>query len=207
MEADMLNLKRALRGDERAFEALISPYADATYRLALRMMGNEQDAADMAQEALLRAWRSLSSYKGQSRFSTWLYRITTNVCLDELRKRKNNQNMSIQEMEESGMETVDPAETPEQALERGQLRQELQSARCRRAAPPGRHFGRCTAVVGRRKFKLLQARRYRSRRCFGTYRFMGRFRSVFKSRRWQGRGHTGQLYRYFRRRNCLLCSA
>ena len=128
MEADMLNLKRALRGDERAFEALISPYADATYRLALRMMGNEQDAADMAQEALLRAWRSLSSYKGQSRFSTWLYRITTNVCLDELRKRKNNQNMSIQEMEESGMETVDPAETPEQALERGQLRQELQSA-------------------------------------------------------------------------------
>ena len=112
MEADMLNLKRALRGDERAFEALISPYADATYRLALRMMGNEQDAADMAQEALLRAWRSLSSYKGQSRFSTWLYRITTNVCLDELRKRKNNQNMSIQEMEESGMETADPAETP-----------------------------------------------------------------------------------------------
>ena len=42
MEADMLNLKRALRGDERAFEALISPYADATYRLALRMMGNER---------------------------------------------------------------------------------------------------------------------------------------------------------------------
>ena len=82
----------------------------------------------MAQEALLLAWRSLSSDKGQSRFSTWLYRITTNVCLDELRKRKNNQNMSIQEMEESGMETVDPAETPEQALERGQLRQELQSA-------------------------------------------------------------------------------
>ena len=82
----------------------------------------------MAQEALLRAWRSLSSYKGQSRFSTWLYRITTNVCLDELRKRKNNQNMSIQEMEESGMETVDPAETPEPARARGQLRQERQSA-------------------------------------------------------------------------------
>lgn len=87
MEFDMLNLKRAVRGDERAFEALIEPYADATYRLCLRMMGNEQDAADMAQEAFLRAWRSLSSYKGQSRFSTWLYRVTSNVCLDELRRR------------------------------------------------------------------------------------------------------------------------
>ena len=86
MEFDMLNLKRAVRGDERAFEALIEPYADATYRLCLRMMGNEQDAADMAQEAFLRAWRSLSSYKGQSRFSTWLYRVTSNVCLDELRR-------------------------------------------------------------------------------------------------------------------------
>ena len=84
---------------------------------------------------------------------------------------------------------------------------ELQSARCRGSAPPGQHFGRCTTVVGRRKFKLLQARRYRSRRCFGTYRFMGRLRSVFGSRRRRGRGHTGQLYRYFRRRDCLLCSA
>ena len=57
------------------------------------------------------------------------------------------------------------------------------------------------------KRKLLQARRYRSRRCFGTYRFMGRFRSVFGSRRRRGRGYAGQLYRYFRRRDCLLCSA
>ena len=91
MDVDMLNLKRAARGDEQAFEALISPHLDVTYRLCLRMMGNEQDAADMTQEALVRAWRSLSTYKAQSRFSTWLYRIASNVCLDELRKRKNRQ--------------------------------------------------------------------------------------------------------------------
>ena len=72
------------------------------------MMGNEQDAADMAQEALLRAWRSLSSYKGQSRFFYLALPHYDQRLLDELRKRKNNQNMSIQEMEESGMETADP---------------------------------------------------------------------------------------------------
>lgn len=89
-----------------------SPYADATYRLCLRMMGNEQDAADMAQEAFLRAWRSLSSYKGQSRFSTWLYRVTSNVCLDELRRRRRGETESMQALEENGFEPVDPAETP-----------------------------------------------------------------------------------------------
>ena len=118
MEFDMLNLKRAVRGDERAFEALIEPYADATYRLCLRMMGNEQDAADMAQEAFLRAWRSLSSYKGQSRFSTWLYRVTSNVCLDELRRRRRGETESMQALEENGFEPVDPAETPEMAARR-----------------------------------------------------------------------------------------
>ena len=128
MDTDMLNLKRAARGDECAFEALIRPYADVTYRLCLRMMGNEEDAADMAQEAMVRAWRSLSSYKGQSRFSTWLYRVTSNVCLDELRRRKNGPSESIQEMMESGFEPVDPQETPEKALDRRELRQELQRA-------------------------------------------------------------------------------
>ncbi len=128
MDTDQLNLKRAARGDERAFEELIRPYTDVTYRLCLRMMGNEQDAADMAQEALVRAWRSLSTYKGQSRFSTWLYRVTSNVCLDELRKRRNDHSESIQEMRKSGFEPVDPQETPEKALDRQELRRTLESA-------------------------------------------------------------------------------
>ena len=118
MDIDMLNLRRAVRGDERAFETLIGPYLDTTYRLCLRMMGNEQDAADMAQEALVRAWRALGSYKGQSRFSTWLYRVTCNVCLDELRKRKNMRVQSLQEMQEAGVELVDPGQTPEMAAEK-----------------------------------------------------------------------------------------
>lgn len=128
MDTDMLNLKRAARGDERAFEALIQPYADATYRLCLRMMGNEQDAADMAQEAFVRAWRSLSTYKGQSRFSTWLYRVTSNVCLDELRRRRHGEVQSMQVLQENGFEPVDTGETPEMALDRAELKRELSSA-------------------------------------------------------------------------------
>lgn len=128
MDIDMLNLRRAVRGDERAFETLIGPYLDTTYRLCLRMMGNEQDAADMAQEALVRAWRALGSYKGQSRFSTWLYRVTCNVCLDELRKRKNLRTQSLQELQEEGVELVDPGQTPEMAAERAQTRKELSEA-------------------------------------------------------------------------------
>ena len=128
MDVDMLNLKRAARGDEAAFEALISPYLDTTYRLCLRMMGNEQDAADMAQEALVRAWRSLSTYKAQSRFSTWLYRITQNVCLDELRKRKNRQAESLQELHEAGFDPPDNAATPETAAEIQDTRTQLAHA-------------------------------------------------------------------------------
>ena len=128
MDVDMLNLKRAARGDEAAFEALISPYLDTTYRLCLRMMGNEQDAADMAQEALVRAWRSISTYKAQSRFSTWLYRITQNVCLDELRKRKNRQAESLQELHEAGFDPPDNAATPETAAEIQDTRTQLAHA-------------------------------------------------------------------------------
>ena len=128
MDTDMLNLKRASRGDECAFEALIQPYADVTYRLCLRMMGNEQDAADMAQEALVRAWRSLSTYKGQSRFSTWLYRIASNVCLDELRRRRHAPAQSMQELQEDGFEPVDASEGPEEAVERAELKRELAAA-------------------------------------------------------------------------------
>lgn len=125
MDVDMLNLKRAARGDEAAFEVLISPYMDTTYRLCLRMMGNEQDAADMAQEALVRAWRNLSTYKAQSRFSTWLYRITQNVCLDELRKHKNRQAESLQKLHEAGFDPEDKKETPEAAAESKDTRAHL----------------------------------------------------------------------------------
>lgn len=75
-------------GDANAFEALVVAYQKQVYNLALRTVGNEEDAADMTQEVFLRAYRALGSFRGESKFSVWLYRLTTNVCIDFLRSRR-----------------------------------------------------------------------------------------------------------------------
>ncbi|HPF21807.1 MAG TPA: sigma-70 family RNA polymerase sigma factor [Syntrophomonas sp.] len=88
MNSDQLLVKRTLRGDTYAFDELVKTYQNKVYMLAYRYMGNEDDANDMAQESFIKAFRSLRSFKGDASFGTWIYRITTNVCLDELRRRK-----------------------------------------------------------------------------------------------------------------------
>lgn len=81
-------VKKSIQGDTEAFEELVFQYQNKIYALAYRYMGNEEDAYDMAQEAFLKAYRSLRTFKGDSSFGTWLYKVATNVCLDELRRRK-----------------------------------------------------------------------------------------------------------------------
>jgi RNA polymerase sigma-70 factor (ECF subfamily) len=76
------------QGDGQAFGELVQRYQNRVYSLAYRYMGNEDDAYDMAQETFIKAFRSLRSFKGESSFGTWIYRVTTNVCLDEIRRRK-----------------------------------------------------------------------------------------------------------------------
>ncbi|MGH9066408.1 MAG: RNA polymerase sigma factor [Acidimicrobiales bacterium] len=78
----------AAAGDLVAFEALVRATQDRTFRLCLRMLGNRDDAEDATQDALVQAWSSLDRYRGQSSFSTWLYRISVNRCLDRLRARR-----------------------------------------------------------------------------------------------------------------------
>jgi RNA polymerase sigma-70 factor (ECF subfamily) len=70
------------RGEREAFDVLVERYQRDVYRLCYRYLGNHEDANDMAQEAFLKAWRGLSSFRGDSAFSTWLYRITVNTCLN-----------------------------------------------------------------------------------------------------------------------------
>ena len=84
-------VRRAQAGDHEAFAALVERTQAKVYNLALRLSGSAEDAADLTQEAYLNAWRGLSSFQGESAFSTWLYRLTTNVCIDFLRRERRRQ--------------------------------------------------------------------------------------------------------------------
>ncbi len=82
-----LLLAAAQAGDERAFRRLVEPYRHALEVHCYRMLASAQDAEDLAQETLLRAWRALDRFEPRVQFQTWLYRIATNACLDELERR------------------------------------------------------------------------------------------------------------------------
>jgi RNA polymerase sigma-70 factor, ECF subfamily len=82
-----LLLAAAQAGDERAFRRLVEPYRRPLEVHCYRMLGSVQDAEDLAQETLLRAWRALERFEPRAKFQTWLYRIATNACLDELESR------------------------------------------------------------------------------------------------------------------------
>ena len=82
-------IREAQRGDRTSFDSLVRRYDQSVLRLALHMLGNEQDAQDVHQEAFLKAYRHLGNFRFECSFYTWLYRIVTNLCLDHLRRRKS----------------------------------------------------------------------------------------------------------------------
>ena len=86
---DEASLIRAVqRGDQDAFEQLVRAYDQSVLRLAVNLLRSQEDARDVFQEAFLRVFRSIDSFRFDCSFHTWLYRIVTNICLDYLRKRK-----------------------------------------------------------------------------------------------------------------------
>ena len=80
-------INKVLNGDKSAFEELVLANQKNVYNLALKMTKNEEDALDISQEAFIKAYVQLGSYRGESRFSVWMYRLTYNLCIDFLRKK------------------------------------------------------------------------------------------------------------------------
>ncbi len=118
-------IQRAKEGDRDAFGELVQIYQDQVYNLACRTMGDPDRAKDTAQEAFIRAWRAISRFKGQSKFSSWLYRITVNACLSELRQKSK----PVDQYEQIELDKVKPAgiksENIETTLEKRDLVEKL----------------------------------------------------------------------------------
>ena len=125
-------VQQAQRGDEHAFEQLVVAHQKRVYNYCLRMTGNPEDALDLSQEAFLRAYRALNSFKRESSFSTWLYRLTANCCIDFLRRERRRKVVSLSQMDRDGeqvlLEIPDPDEGPEASAERSELRTAISRA-------------------------------------------------------------------------------
>ncbi len=115
-------VRKVLGGNANAFETLVLEYEKNVYNIALRMTGNSEDAADMTQEAFIKAYNSLQSFRGDSKFSVWLYRIVSNVCLDFLRSKNRRPTVSLSVEDDDGedaqLDVADESQSPELLLDR-----------------------------------------------------------------------------------------
>ena len=116
-------------GNTDAFEPLVTAYEKTLYNLCYKMLGNREDAEDAVQEAFIKIFRALNDYRGDSRFSTWIYRIAVNTCNDMLRRKNRVQVISLYEQQEDGEETElqipEEGNTPEELLERKLTRESV----------------------------------------------------------------------------------
>lgn len=126
-------IKMAQNGDNDAFNQLMDNYFKKIYNIAFRMANNTDDAADMTQEIMIKLFKNISSFSGNSKFSTWVYRVATNTCLDELKKLKRHKNYSIDKDIETddgdfSYEVEDTSPVPETLAEQNELKQIVASA-------------------------------------------------------------------------------
>ena len=116
--------RRAKEGDQGAFERLVMDNQNRVYSLALRLCGDREAAADLAQEAFIKAWQGLGSFLGESSFATWVYRLATNLCIDYLRKKKRREgvepSVSLDDSDSGWAEPADRESDPQLVLERSE---------------------------------------------------------------------------------------
>ncbi len=123
-------LSRAKNGDTEAFGELICQNERKIYALTFRMVGNREDAEDLAQEAFLNAWRGLQSFQGESSFSTWVYRLATNACIDYIRRQKRRQEVEdttpLEYEDGDSLSLPDTTFEPQRKLEQREVQERVQ---------------------------------------------------------------------------------
>jgi len=122
-------IQRVLGGDKNAFEGLVIENQQNVYNLALKMTRNEDDALDLSQEAFVKAYQQLRNFRGDSKFSVWLYRLTYNLCIDFIRKKPKTNTVSLYFEDDSGenspLEIPDIRDLPEDNVLRGEMRKNI----------------------------------------------------------------------------------
>jgi RNA polymerase sigma-70 factor (ECF subfamily) len=118
---DQVYIDNILNGDANAFTVLVDRYKDLVFTLALRMMKHREEAEEVAQDTFIKVYKSLNKFKGDSKFSTWIYRVAYNTCLDRIKKNKRQQyTVEINEYTEHQVKTMDNALDQLEAKEREQ---------------------------------------------------------------------------------------
>ena len=125
-------IQRVLAGDKNAFEHLVLANQKNVYNLALKMTRNEDDALDVSQEAFVKAYQQLNAFRGDSKFSVWLYRLTYNLCIDFIRKKSKQTTVSLDykddENETSSYEIPDLRDLPEDSAIRKEMRKTIEQS-------------------------------------------------------------------------------
>ena len=122
-------LQRAKNGDQAAFGELVTLYEKKVYALALRMCKHPEDAAEASQEAFLAAWQGLKFFRGEASFSTWLYRLTSNACVDLLRKEQRHRAAAGPSLDDEGvyLDAADSTPSPHDIAEKGELKEQIEA--------------------------------------------------------------------------------
>lgn len=122
-------IEAARTGGEEAFEALIHLYEKRVFALTRRLCPNPEDAAEAAQDAFLAVWRGLPAYRGEAGFSTWLYRLTVNACMDLLRREGRRAGASGPSIDDEALnlELPAPGPSPQEEAERAELREAVEA--------------------------------------------------------------------------------
>ncbi|MDX8362674.1 MULTISPECIES: RNA polymerase sigma factor SigW [Bacillaceae] len=123
-------IKQVIKGDQNAFAEIVEIYKDKVFQLCYRMLGNRHEAEDIAQEAFIRAYTNIQSFNQDLKFSTWLYRIATNLSIDRIRKKKPDYYLDAEVSGTDGLTmysnvAADEA-LPEEELERLELHETIQ---------------------------------------------------------------------------------